>query len=97
MAAASGLVGVLWAVSSLLLEVVLFWIKVGKPRGLYPVPSTVCGHAADEGLRQQKFGSWWKSRNVLDDWLDALRNAESYEDWEHAALHLDNIKQLNLW
>ncbi|KAF2996362.1 hypothetical protein E8E14_002474 [Neopestalotiopsis sp. 37M] len=71
MAAASGIIGILWAVSSLLLEVVLFWVK--------------------------KFGSWWKSRSILDDWLDALRNAESYEDWEHAALHLDNIKHLNLW
>ncbi|KAK9420955.1 putative PNPLA domain-containing protein [Seiridium unicorne] len=69
--AATGTLRVLWAVSSLLLEVVLFWIR--------------------------KFASWWKSKSILDDWLDALRNAEVYEDWEHAALHLDNIKQLNLW
>ncbi|KAH6660322.1 acyl transferase/acyl hydrolase/lysophospholipase [Truncatella angustata] len=69
--ATSGAVGILWAVFSLLLEVVLFWFK--------------------------KFSGWLKSKGPLDDWLDALRNAEVYEEWEHAALHLDNIKQLNLW
>lgn len=26
-----------------------------------------------------------------------LRHAEVYEDWDHAALQLDNLKELNLW
>lgn len=41
-------------------------------------------------------GRWW-TKNVVDEWLDELRNAEVFEDWEHAALQLDNLKELNLW
>lgn len=33
----------------------------------------------------------------MDEWLDALHNAETYEDWEHAALQLDNLNGFNLW
>lgn len=33
----------------------------------------------------------------MDERLDALRNAVTYEDWEHAALQLDNLKELNIW
>ncbi|KAI8631772.1 hypothetical protein F5Y19DRAFT_462986 [Xylariaceae sp. FL1651] len=39
----------------------------------------------------------WKTRSLVDEWLGALRNAEVFEDWEHAALQLDNLKELNLW
>ncbi|KAI2602358.1 hypothetical protein GGR54DRAFT_654352 [Hypoxylon sp. NC1633] len=39
----------------------------------------------------------WTSKGPVDEWLDALRNAEVYEEWEHAALQLDNLKELNLW
>ncbi|KAI0873040.1 hypothetical protein GGS24DRAFT_410994 [Hypoxylon argillaceum] len=39
----------------------------------------------------------WKTRSLVDEWLDALRTAEVFEDWEHAALQLDNLKELNLW
>ncbi|KAI1775617.1 hypothetical protein F4818DRAFT_383560 [Hypoxylon cercidicola] len=39
----------------------------------------------------------WTSKNPVDEWLHALRHAEVYEDWEHAALQLDNLKELNLW
>ncbi|KAI0136729.1 acyl transferase/acyl hydrolase/lysophospholipase [Xylariales sp. AK1849] len=66
-----GLLGIVWAVSSLLLDVVLFWFR--------------------------KLGGWWKSKSIVDEWLGALRNSEGFEDWEHAALYLDNIKELNLW
>ncbi|KAJ3551645.1 hypothetical protein NPX13_g11313 [Xylaria arbuscula] len=39
---------------------------------------------------------WWtKSRG--DELMDTLHNAENYDDWEHAALQLDNLNQLNLW
>lgn len=33
----------------------------------------------------------------MDDWLYALRTSEHWEDWEEAALQLDNLKELNLW
>ncbi|OTB05963.1 hypothetical protein M426DRAFT_121804 [Hypoxylon sp. CI-4A] len=39
----------------------------------------------------------WTSKGPVDEWLHALRNAEVYEDWEYAALQLDNLKELNLW
>ncbi|KAI1160254.1 acyl transferase/acyl hydrolase/lysophospholipase [Nemania serpens] len=39
----------------------------------------------------------WTTRSLVDEWLDALCNAEVFEDWEHAALQLDNLKELNLW
>ncbi|KAI0596664.1 hypothetical protein F4775DRAFT_594165 [Biscogniauxia sp. FL1348] len=39
----------------------------------------------------------WRSKSPADEWLDWLRKAEVFEDWEHAALQLDNIKGLNLW
>ncbi|KAI0460059.1 hypothetical protein F5B21DRAFT_128702 [Xylaria acuta] len=39
----------------------------------------------------------WKTKSLVDEWLEALRKAEVFEDWEHAALQLDNLKELNLW
>ncbi|GAW20611.1 hypothetical protein EKO27_g6782 [Xylaria grammica] len=39
----------------------------------------------------------WKTKSLVDEWMDALRNAEVFEDWEYAALQLDNLKELNLW
>ncbi|KAI0889711.1 uncharacterized protein GGS22DRAFT_183054 [Annulohypoxylon maeteangense] len=45
----------------------------------------------------RKLWGRWTTKGVVDEWLDALRNAEVYEDWEHAALQLDNYKELNLW
>ncbi|TGJ88531.1 hypothetical protein E0Z10_g233 [Xylaria hypoxylon] len=38
----------------------------------------------------------WKTRSLVDEWMDALRKAELFEDWEYAALQLDNLKELNL-
>ena len=48
-------------------------------------------------LRAQKLGGWWRARSPVDEWLDDLRNALNFEQWELAALQLDNIKELNLW
>ncbi|KAI5862206.1 hypothetical protein GGS23DRAFT_610890 [Durotheca rogersii] len=45
----------------------------------------------------RKLWGRWTTRSEIDEWLDALHDAEVYEDWEHAALHLDNLKELNLW
>ncbi|KAI1143303.1 hypothetical protein F5Y05DRAFT_420983 [Hypoxylon sp. FL0543] len=45
----------------------------------------------------RKLWGRWTARKPVDEWLDALRNAETYEDWEHAALQLDNLKELHLW
>lgn len=45
----------------------------------------------------QKLLSWYTRRNPVELWLELLRNAEVYEDWEEAALHLDNLLGLDLW
>ncbi|KAI0446697.1 hypothetical protein F4803DRAFT_448537 [Xylaria telfairii] len=45
----------------------------------------------------KKLRTRWKTRSLVDEWLEALRKAEVFEDWEHAALQLDNLKELNLW
>ncbi|KAI1428163.1 acyl transferase/acyl hydrolase/lysophospholipase [Xylaria sp. FL1777] len=39
----------------------------------------------------------WKTKSLVDEWMDALHKAEVFEDWEYAALQLDNLKELNLW
>ncbi|KAL7629565.1 triacylglycerol lipase [Parahypoxylon ruwenzoriense] len=45
----------------------------------------------------KKLRGRWTSKNSPDGWLDVLYDAETFEDWEHAALQLDNLKELNLW
>ncbi|KAH9902083.1 hypothetical protein F4778DRAFT_791032 [Xylariomycetidae sp. FL2044] len=45
----------------------------------------------------KKFLARWETRNPVGEWVDALRNAQVFEDWEYAALQLDNLKELNLW
>lgn len=45
----------------------------------------------------QKLLSWYSSRNPVELWLEQLRTAEAFEDWEEAALHLDNLLGLDLW
>ncbi|KUI66476.1 hypothetical protein VM1G_01684 [Cytospora mali] len=40
---------------------------------------------------------WYRRKAPAELWLDVLRNAESYEEWEEAALHLDNLLGLDLW
>jgi len=39
----------------------------------------------------------WSTKSTTSEWFEALGHAEVFEDWEHAALQLDNIHQLNLW
>ncbi|KAJ3498999.1 hypothetical protein NLG97_g687 [Lecanicillium saksenae] len=45
----------------------------------------------------QKLFGWYTSKNPVDLWLELLRKAETFEDWEEAALHLDNLLGLDLW
>ncbi|POR31229.1 Putative triacylglycerol lipase [Tolypocladium paradoxum] len=44
-----------------------------------------------------KLVSWYTRKNPVELWLDVLRNAEAFEDWEEAALHLDSLLGLDLW
>lgn len=45
----------------------------------------------------QRFLAWYRRKAPAELWLDVLRHAESYEEWEEAALHLDNLLGLDLW
>jgi TAG lipase/lysophosphatidylethanolamine acyltransferase len=45
----------------------------------------------------QKLLSWYTRRNPVELWLELLRKAETFEDWEEAALHLDNLLGLDHW
>ncbi|KAG8421187.1 triacylglycerol lipase [Metarhizium acridum] len=45
----------------------------------------------------KKLVGWYTSKHPVDLWLELLRNAESFEDWEEAALHLDSLLGLDLW
>lgn len=40
---------------------------------------------------------WYRRKAPAELWLDILRHGESYEEWEEAALHLDNLLGLDLW
>ncbi|KJZ78304.1 hypothetical protein HIM_02342 [Hirsutella minnesotensis 3608] len=46
---------------------------------------------------QKKLLSWYRRRNPVELWLDLLRHSETFEEWEEAALHLDNLIGLDLW
>ncbi|PHH68188.1 hypothetical protein CDD82_748 [Ophiocordyceps australis] len=46
---------------------------------------------------KQKLALWHASRNPVELWLDLLRHAETFEEWEEAALHLDNLLGLDAW
>ncbi len=45
----------------------------------------------------QKLASWYTRKSPVELWLQLLRNAETFEEWEEASLHLDNLLGLDLW
>jgi TAG lipase/lysophosphatidylethanolamine acyltransferase len=45
----------------------------------------------------QKLLEWYNRKTPVELWLDLLHNADAFEDWEEAALHLDNLLGLDLW
>lgn len=77
----------------LIVEVYSFWYKVSGLAGLLHYQSQ-----ADTSFNSsQRFLEWYRRKPPAELWLDILRNAESYEEWEEAALHLDNLLGLDLW
>ncbi|ROW16084.1 hypothetical protein VPNG_01907 [Cytospora leucostoma] len=46
---------------------------------------------------RRRFLEWYRRKAPVELWLDVLRHAESYEEWEEATLHLDNLLGLDLW
>lgn len=52
----------------------------------------------DEPLTpMQKILGWYTRKNPVELWLELLRQAEVFEDWEESALHLDNLLGLDHW
>ncbi|QUC17664.1 uncharacterized protein UV8b_01905 [Ustilaginoidea virens] len=45
----------------------------------------------------KKLLRWYTSKHPVDLWLELLRNAESFEEWEEAAFHLDSLLGLDIW
>lgn len=61
----------------------------------YPSPSTSTGRLTFQF--KQRCLDWYRRKAPAELWLDVLRHAESYEEWEEAALRLDNLLGLDLW
>jgi TAG lipase/lysophosphatidylethanolamine acyltransferase len=94
------MMGLVLAVWRVLVDVAAFWHKVNDTSSL------VLPHGGDRDSSVflsilltpfQKLLSWYTRKNPVTLWLELLRNAETFEDWEEAALHLDNLLGLDLW
>lgn len=79
----------IWGV---IVEIVDFWRRV-----CIQTDTRTRNEEADLGLAAQRFLEWYRRKAPTELWLDVLRHAEMYEEWEEAALHLDNLLGLDLW
>ena len=85
-----------WAVIAaawwMIIDILFFWHRVRLYNHMllpHSTPSLTSSH--------QKLLAWFTSRSPTALWLSILRTASAYEDWEEAALHLDNLLALDLW
>lgn len=94
--------GVVVAVWRVIVDVARFWQKVWISIFLpfvcdkSPPPSPMMEPLLTVAPLQ-KLQSWYTRKSPIELWLDLLRHAETFEDWEEAALHLDNLLGLDLW
>lgn len=79
---------------SVIVEIIDFWRRVCTQTDSH---ARTGNDEADLGLTAQRFLEWYRRKAPADLWLDVLRHAEMYEEWEEAALHLDNLLGLDLW
>lgn len=79
----------IWGV---IVEIIDFWRRV-----CIQTDTQTGNDYADPGLDAQRFLEWYRRKAPAELWLDVLRHAEMYEEWEEAALHLDNLLGLDLW
>lgn len=85
----SVIVGV-WAV---VYEISVFWRRVRwhlHSRHTRTLSLTCRRHS-------QRLVDWYYRKPLAEEWHCVLRNAGSFEEWEEAALHLDNLLGLDLW
>jgi TAG lipase / lysophosphatidylethanolamine acyltransferase len=73
------------------LEVLRFW----KNASSLPFDTSII--IANVATPTQKLWTWYTSKKPTQVWLDQLRNAQTFEAWEEAACHLDNLLGLNFW
>ena len=79
----------IWGV---IVEIVDFWRRVCTQ-----TDTRTSNDEADLVLAAQRSLEWYRRKAPAELWLDVLRHAEMYEEWEEAALHLDNLLGLDLW
>ncbi|UKZ80828.1 hypothetical protein TrVFT333_008593 [Trichoderma virens FT-333] len=83
--------GLVLAVCRVVVDVATFWRKVTALSLMLPIAMIVFLTPL------KKLLSWYTRKNPVKLWLELLRNAETFEEWEEAALHLDNLLGLDLW
>ncbi|KAK5990675.1 Triacylglycerol lipase ptl1 [Cladobotryum mycophilum] len=85
--------GLVLAVWRVVIDVATFWRKVT----LFSISFTVAMLLLSVLTPVKKLLDWYTRKNPVELWLELLRHAETFEDWEEAALHLDNLLGLDLW
>lgn len=90
MMAASSICVSIWQI---LVHIALFWYNVSP---IFP-PFQLVLTTDKPTSQKKKLLQWYHKRSPLEAWLDVLRNASEFEEWEQAALHLDALLGLDLW